>query len=57
MGTVERGDERASDGIDLDRVIIDPDYRRRVLDRLRAQSMPPSPPIDPRPVPASGRQD
>jgi hypothetical protein len=35
--------------IDLDRVIVDPDYRRQVLARLRSQSAPrPSetPPFD-----------
>jgi hypothetical protein len=30
--------EPVFDGIDLDRVIVDPDYRRRVIDRLRAEA-------------------
>jgi hypothetical protein len=32
------GEEPVFDGIDLDRVIVDPAYRRRVIDRLRAEA-------------------
>lgn len=32
------GTRRADDGIDLDRVIVDPAYRRRVIERLRAEA-------------------
>ncbi|HWI25653.1 MAG TPA: hypothetical protein VN668_01705 [Stellaceae bacterium] len=38
MALRKLGDERRSDGIDLDRVIVDPDYRRRVIDRLRSEA-------------------
>jgi len=38
MAVVNLGDEPARDGIDLDRVIVDPDYRRRVMEKLRAES-------------------
>ena len=42
-------------GFDMERIIIDPDYRRLVLanlraDRLRAEAAPPPPPSDPAPV-------
>jgi len=36
MEIAKLGDEPTFDGIDLDRVIVDPDYRRRVMNRLRA---------------------
>jgi hypothetical protein len=38
MAVTKFGEEPRSDGIDLDRVIVDPDYRRRVIDRLRAEA-------------------
>jgi hypothetical protein len=38
MAVVKLGNARRSDGIDLDRVIVDPDYRRRVIDQLRAEA-------------------
>jgi hypothetical protein len=38
MAVTKFGLEPRSDGIDLDRVIVDPDYRRRVIDRLRAEA-------------------
>jgi hypothetical protein len=38
MDMAKLGDEPIFDGIDLDRVIVDPDYRRRVMDRLRAEA-------------------
>ena len=37
MADTENG-SRLSDGIDLERVVVDPDYRRRVLARLRAEA-------------------
>ena len=33
---------RAEDDIDFDRVIIDPSYRRRVIEQLRAQAAQPT---------------
>lgn len=38
MAVVNLGEEPGRDGIDLDRVIVDPDYRRRIIDRLRAEA-------------------
>ena len=52
----KRGDEPMFDGIDLDRVIVDPDYRRRVMDRLRAEAAERSP-TDSEPAAASGADD
>lgn len=57
MGTAERGEELVFDRIDLDRVVVDPDYRRRIMDRLRAEAARRSSSSDPRPAPAAGRRD
>jgi hypothetical protein len=38
MAVVNLGDEPAREGIDLDRVIVDPDYRRRVMEKLRVEA-------------------
>jgi hypothetical protein len=38
MAVVKLGEEPKLDGIDLDRVIVDPDYRRRVMEKLRAEA-------------------
>jgi hypothetical protein len=38
MAVTKFGVEPRADGIDLDRVIVDPDYRRRIIDRLRAEA-------------------
>lgn len=35
------------DSIDMDRIIIDPDYRRRVIARLRAEALRRTPPGEP----------
>lgn len=51
------GDEPVFDGIDLDRVIVDPDYRRRVIDRLRAEAATRSSPNESEPAPPSGLDD
>lgn len=56
MGVAKRGEEPMFDGIDLDRVIVDPDYRRRVMDRLRAEAATRSP-SDAETAPASGVDD
>lgn len=57
MALPKLGWEPRSDGIDLDRVIVDPDYRRRVIARLRAEAgtrlAPESPSALP-PAPATG---
>ena len=47
------GGERRSDGIDLDRVIVDPDYRRRVIDRLRSEAATRLPAENPSPSPSA----
>ncbi|HXY99898.1 MAG TPA: hypothetical protein VEI03_07840 [Stellaceae bacterium] len=57
MGIAERGEEPAFDRIDLDRVIVDPDYRRRVMDQLRAEAARRSPPADLGPASASDHRD
>ena len=52
------GDENPMmDGIDMDRVIVDPDYRRRVIAHLRAEAA--LRPIPPRPeaIPSPGADD
>jgi hypothetical protein len=43
------------DGIDMDRVIVDPDYRRRVIAHLRAEAAvrPPSGPAETSPSPGN----
>jgi hypothetical protein len=51
MAGVKLGDDPRFEGIDLDRVIVDPDYRRRVMDRLRAEAAPRSPPQESAPAP------
>lgn len=50
-------DEPVFDGIDLDRVIVDPDYRRRVMDRLRAEAATRSPPDEGESASPSGLDD
>jgi hypothetical protein len=57
MAMAKLGDEPMFDGIDLDRVIVDPDYRRRVMDRLRAEAATRSPPSEDEPMPSSGLDD
>ena len=57
MGMAKFGDEPVFDGIDLDRVIVDPDYRRRVIDRLRAEAATRSSPNESEPAPPSGLDD
>jgi hypothetical protein len=56
MGIAKFGDEPAFDGIDLDRVIVDPDYRRRVIDRLREEAAMRSQ-DESEPAPPSGLDD
>jgi hypothetical protein len=51
MAVTKFGGEPRSDGIDLDRVIVDPDYRRRVIDRLRAEAETRAPTQQPQPDP------
>ena len=54
------GTRLADDGIDLDRVIVDPLYRRRVIERLRAEAARcPAPRIrtEPGPAPHAARDD
>ena len=41
--TGSKDTRRANDNIDLDRVIVDPVYRRRVIERLRAEAARPAP--------------
>jgi hypothetical protein len=41
----ESGETAGELRIDLERVIVDPDYRRRVLARLRAESGTRAPPL------------
>ena len=57
MEMAKFGDEPTIDGIDLDRVIVDPDYRRRVMDRLRAEAATRSSPADGAPAPSSAESD
>lgn len=38
MAKLEHDPPLAGDAIDLDRVIVDPHYRRRVIERLRAEA-------------------
>jgi len=57
MEMAKFGDEPTIDGIDLDRVIVDPDYRRRVMDRLRAEAAMRSRPADGAPAPSSAERD
>ncbi|MGO8917126.1 MAG: hypothetical protein ACLQJR_14570 [Stellaceae bacterium] len=57
MGMAKGVEEPMFGGIDLDRVIVDPDYRRRVIDRLRAEAATQSSSNDPEPAPASGLDD
>ncbi len=57
MSRAERSEEPVIEGIDLDRVIIDPDYRRRVMNRLRAEAAMRPPSTDPAPALASGHDD
>jgi hypothetical protein len=56
MAVVKLGEEPRPDGIDLDRVIVDPDYRRRVIEKLRAEAAPLPPPEKPAPA-AAGEDD
>jgi hypothetical protein len=54
------GTRLADDGIDLDRVVVDPLYRRRVIERLRAEAARrPAPLIrtEPGPAPHAARDD
>jgi hypothetical protein len=55
MAAVNRGDDQKPDGIDLDRVIVDPDYRRRVIEKLRAEAA--THPAPEKPEPAAGEDD
>ena len=55
MALTKFGVEPRSDGIDLDRVIVDPDYRRRVIDRLRAEAETCVPTQQPQPDPGGAR--
>ena len=55
MAVAKFGEDWRSDGIDLDRVIVDPDYRRRVMARLRAEAALRPQPQDP--APAAARDD
>ncbi len=55
MAVVNLGEEPGRDGIDLDRVIVDPDYRRRVMEKLRAEAAPHPPSQEP--APPSGQDD
>ncbi len=57
MGRPKLSDEPVFDGIDLDRVIVDPAYRRRVMDRLRAEAATRSPPSEDEPMTPSGLDD
>ena len=41
----ESGETTSEFRIDLERVIVDPDYRRRVLARLRAETGASAPPL------------
>jgi len=43
----ESGETTGELRIDLERVIVDPHYRRRVLARLRAETSANAPPVDP----------
>lgn len=55
MAVAKWGEDRRTDGIDLDRVIVDPDYRRRVMARLRAEAALRPQPQDPAPI--AGQDD
>lgn len=55
MTVAKWGEDPRSEGIDLDRVIVDPDYRRRVMARLRAEAALRPPPQDP--SPRAGQND
>ena len=57
MSVAKLGNDAMFDGIDLDRVIIDPDYRRRVIEKLRADAALRSPPTVSEPAPAAGHDD
>jgi hypothetical protein len=57
MDLAKFGEEPVFDGIDLDRVIVDPDYRRRVIDRLRAEAAMHSPSEESEPVPPSADEN
>ncbi|HZB90154.1 MAG TPA: hypothetical protein VE397_01855 [Stellaceae bacterium] len=57
MAVINLGEEPRRDGIDLDRVIVDPAYRRRVIDRLRAEAQTRSPPPEPEAAPEPGAAD
>jgi hypothetical protein len=45
------------DGIDMDRVIVDPDYRRRVIAHLRAEAALRPLPAPREPSPSAGADD
>jgi hypothetical protein len=55
MAVVKLDEERRRDGIDLDRVIVDPDYRRRVMERLRGEAV--THPAAPETRPSPGDDD
>ncbi len=55
MAVAKWGEERRSEGIDLDRVIVDPDYRRRVMARLREEAAMRPPPQEA--APRAGQDD
>lgn len=55
MAVVNFTEEPGRDGIDLDRVIVDPDYRRRVMEKLRAEASPR--PLSEESSPPSGNDD
>jgi hypothetical protein len=57
MAVVKLGEEPRPDGIDLDRVIVDPDYRRRVIEKLRAEAATPPPPPPEKSSPAAAGED
>lgn len=57
MDVAKFAGEPVFDGIDLDRVIVDPAYRRRVIERLRAEAATRSPPDKGEPAPPSGADD
>jgi hypothetical protein len=46
-------DALADDRLDLDRVVVDPDYRHLVLNRLRRQQLPQEPADTAVPTPES----
>jgi hypothetical protein len=55
MAATRFGVEPRADGIDLDRVIVDPAYRRRIIDRLRAEAETRAPTQQPQPDPGGAR--